>query len=56
MFPSEPPQKQPHEHYSDHQIQQARETDIIDFLQRTEGFTFKKEGRTWKRVDPNSRH
>ncbi|MCL1831463.1 MAG: DUF3991 and toprim domain-containing protein, partial [Oscillospiraceae bacterium] len=40
--------KQPHETYSPHQITQARETDMINFLERKENFTFKKTGGTWK--------
>ena len=40
--------------YSDEQRQQARDTDIIEFLGRYEGFTFKKTGRGYKCVEHNS--
>jgi hypothetical protein len=47
-------EKTPHEIYSPHQIRQARETDIIDFLERKEGFTFKKTGNSWKCIEHDS--
>ena len=44
----------PHETYSDNQIAVARQTDIKDFLENKEGFTFKQEGNSWRCVEHDS--
>lgn len=41
-------------HFNDEQIKSAREVDIIDFLQRFEGFTFKQAGHSYKCVEHDS--
>jgi hypothetical protein len=44
----------PHETYSDNKIQQAREMDMINFLENKEGFTFKQEGNQWRCIEHDS--
>jgi len=43
-----------HERYSDNQIRQARDTDIMHFLERMESFSFKKTGKTWQCIQHDS--
>jgi hypothetical protein len=43
-----------HNSYTADQKEQARKTDMIDFLQKYEGFTFKKVGNGYKCVEHNS--
>jgi hypothetical protein len=48
------PQGTTYERYSDDQIRQAREADIMDFLERTEGFSFKKQGNSYQCIEHDS--
>ena len=41
-------------HYSDSQLDAVRNTDMIDFLSRKEGFVFKQTGRYFKCTEHNS--
>ncbi|MEG0614117.1 MAG: DUF3991 and TOPRIM domain-containing protein [Oscillospiraceae bacterium] len=41
-------------HYSDTQISAAKQTDMTNFLEQNEGFSFKKAGNEWHCVEHNS--
>ena len=44
----------PYIHYTDEQLSSVRNTDMVDFLGRKEGFTFVKAGAYYKCVEHNS--